>query len=92
MAADDRACRETGRKALLKALVRLGSAGRPVPGLAVNGATTVAGALRLADEDASPPTTSRQAAVVAMATLLVATPWLLGAVPLGLALTGHCEL
>lgn len=93
LAADDSACRETGRDPLLTALVRLGSAGRQVPGLAANGASTVARALRLADVDAPPPpTAASRAAVLAAAASIVATPWLLGAIPLALALSGHCDL
>ena len=90
MAADDSACRVSDRDALLTALVRLGSARRPVPGLAANGSATVVRALRLAEPGPS-QSLLRQAAVCAGAAVLVLTPWVLGGVPVALALTGHCD-
>lgn len=91
MAADDRACRETGREALLTALLRLGAPGAVTPGLAANGAATVARALRLAEPSQRQPL-SHRAALCAVAAALVITPWLLGAGPVALALTGHCSV
>lgn len=90
MAADDRACRESDREALLTALLRLGAPGAATPGLAVNGSRTVARALRLAEPSQRPPV-SQRAALCAVAGAMVITPWLLGAVPVALAVTGHCS-
>ncbi len=90
MAADDQACKDGDRESLLTALVSLGTARAAVPGLAVNGAATVARALRLT-EPGTPPPLARRAGVCAVAVGLVLTPWLLGGLPVVLALTGHCD-
>lgn len=90
MAADDRACRDFDRDALLNALLRLGTR-EGTPGLAVNGSATVARALRLAEPSQRQPVTQR-AALCAVAGAMVITPWLLGVVPVALAVTGHCSL
>ena len=91
MAADDRACRDIDRDSLLTALLRLGAPGTPNPGLAVNGAATVARVLRLA-EPTPPPPVGERAALCTLAGAMVITPWLLGAVPVVLAVTGHCTV
>lgn len=91
MAADDRACREADREALLTALLRLGAQGAATPGLAANGATTVARALRLA-QPSQHQALSQRAALGAVAGAMIITPWLLGAVPVALAVTGHCSV
>lgn len=90
MAADDTACRESDRDELLAALVRMGAPGRTLPGLAANGSSTMVRALRLADPPPAQPLT-RRAAVCAGAVLIVMTPWVLGGVPIALAVTGHCD-
>ena len=90
MAADDRACRESDREALLAALLHLGAPGAATPGLAVNSSGTVARALRLAAPSQQQPV-SQRAALCAVAGTMVITPWLLGAVPVALAVTGHCS-
>lgn len=90
MAADDEACKDTDREALLTALLRLGTSRTAAPGLAVNGAATVARAVRLA-EPVVQQTLARRAGVCAAAAGLVVTPWLMGGLPVLLALTGHCD-
>lgn len=89
MAADDRACRDSDRDALLTALLSLGAPRTAMPGLAANGAATVARALRLAEPCQRQPPALR-ARVCAAAAGLVLTPWVLGGLPVMLALTGHC--
>lgn len=90
MAADDEACKNTDREALLAALLSLGTGRAVTPGLAANGAATVARALRLAEPGPAQPL-ARRAGVCATALALVLTPWLMGGVPVVLALTGHCD-
>lgn len=90
MSADDRACRENGREALLTAMLRLGTPGAGTPGLAASGTATVARALRLAEPLHQP--IGHRAALFALAGAIVATPWLIGAVPIALAATGHCSV
>lgn len=90
MVADDRACREFGRDALLAALLRLGTSAAPSPGLAAAGSGTVARALRLAE----PPrrqSVSKRVVLGAVAGAMVLAPWVLAAVPAAFAVTGHCN-
>jgi Zn-dependent protease with chaperone function len=91
MVADDRACRESSAEALLTALLALGSSRAASPGLAMNGAATAARALRLATPVQDHPI-SQRLGVCAVAVALVVTPWVLGGVPVALALTGHCSV
>ena len=89
MVADDRACRATSREALVGALLRL--SGRITgPGLAANGPDAVARALRLV-EPAQARSSLLRLAVGSGVLTLVLTPWLIGGLPVLLALTGHCE-
>lgn len=90
MSADDRATSVASRAALLSALLRLASAGHASPGLAADGGSTVARALRLADPPRVSPYPVRAALACAALTFAV-VPWLLGGAPVLLALTGHCE-
>ncbi len=90
MAADDRACRETSRAALLSALLRLSTPHQATPGLAADGGTTLARALRLAGPVAVLPWATRLASASG-ALAFVTIPWLIGGVPVLLALTGHCD-
>lgn len=89
MAADDRACRDSDRDALLTALLSLGAPRMALPGLGVNGAATVARALRLVEPCPRQPLTQR-VGVCAAAAGLVLMPWVFGGLPVVLALTGHC--
>lgn len=89
MAADDRACRESDPETLLGALLALGAPIRR-PGLAANGTATLARAVRLADPAPHPPA-SHRAGLSAVAAALVVTPWMVGGLPVALALTGHCS-
>lgn len=90
LAADDEACRHFDRDALLTALLVLAVQRTSTPGLAANGPTTVARALRLAE-----PLPQRRrgcrTGVCTAAAGIVLTPWLIGGIPFVLALTGHCD-
>lgn len=88
MAADDRACRDASRPALARALVKLGLAPAPAPGLQATGGATTARVLRLLE----PPTrASLQPGLLAGAAgALLVLPWVVAGVPVGLAVTGHC--
>ena len=89
MAADDRACRATSREALIGALLQLN--GRVTgPGLTAKGAGAGARALRLV-EPARAQSACLRFAVSSGALTLLLTPWLIGALPVVLALTGHCQ-
>lgn len=89
LAADDRACRDADREALLEAMLRLGAPRPAGPGLGMNGTTTLARALRLLGPDSRSPVV-RSLTVYAGAAALIAMPWALAGVPVALALTGHC--
>lgn len=91
MAADDRACRHVDPDDLLAALLCLGAPAARTPGLAANGSATLARGLRLARPEQDQQLSQRLALSTATA-VLVLTPWLLGAVPTALAVTGHCAV
>ena len=89
MVADDRACRVTSREALVGALLRL--SGRVTgPGLAANGPDVTRRALRLV-EPARPQSSLMRLAVGSGALTVLLTPWVIGALPVLLAVTGHCD-
>lgn len=89
MVADDRACRVTSREALVGALLRLSSR-VPGPELAANGPDIGRRALRLV-EPARPQSSLVRLAVGSGALTLLLTPWVIGMLPVLLAVTGHCE-
>ena len=91
MAADDRACRETDTETLLAALLALGSPRVANPGLAANSRATVARALRLV-HPAHEQSASQRVGLCSVAAVLVVTPWMVGGIPVALALSGHCSV
>ena len=90
LVADDRASRQTRPEALLGALLRLGAHRGASPGLPANGEDTFRRASRLAGPLQPQPIAGR-VAICLGAGVLVVMPWLLGGMPVVLALTGHCD-
>lgn len=89
MVADDRACRVASREALVGALLRLSSRATG-PELAANGSDVSRRALRLL-EPVRPQSSLTRLAVGSGALTILLTPWLVGGLPVLLAVTGHCE-